>query len=105
MFQAYGKKIVKSVPLKTQSGPVIYTNLIGFIPMLILANVGNEYQKFWEFYWTVGAGRLPLAATALLFLGSFIGTGIGYSSWWCRELISATSFTLIGGESLISNAE
>lgn len=93
---AYGKKIVKSVPLKTQSGPVIYTNLIGFIPMLILANVGNEYQKFWEFYWTVGAGRLPLAATALLFLGSFIGTGIGYSSWWCRGLISATSFTLIG---------
>ena len=33
--QAYGKKIVKSVPLVTTSGPVIYTNLIGFVPMLL----------------------------------------------------------------------
>lgn len=48
---AYGKKIVKSVPLKTRSGPVIYTNVLGFVPMLLFANVGNEYGKLWEFWW------------------------------------------------------
>jgi len=93
---AYGKKIVKSVPLKTNSGPVIYTNLIGFIPMLMLANVGGEYSKFWDFYWGQADGKLPAVSILLLVLGSVVGTGIGYSGWWCRNIVSATSFTLIG---------
>ena len=97
--QAYGKKIVKGVPLKTFSGPVIYTNLLGFIPMLLLANVGHEYSKFWDFYWANDQYRLPPVSIFLLVLGSLVGTGIGYSGWWCRDCVSATSFTLIGGES------
>lgn len=93
---AYGKKIVKDVPLQTKSGPVVYTNLIGFVPMLMLAQVGSEYSKFWEFFWGQAEGRLPTSGIILLALGSFVGTGIGYSGWWCRSLVSATSFTLIG---------
>lgn len=31
-----------------------------------------------------------------LLLGCIVGTGIGYSSWYCRDLVSATTFTLIG---------
>jgi GDP-mannose transporter len=96
--KAYGKKIVKGVPLKTKSGPVIYTNLLGFIPMLVLANVGNEYSMFWDFYWDKENYGLPPMSIFLLVLGSLVGTGIGYSGWWCREVVSATSFTLIGGE-------
>jgi len=93
---AYGKKIVKDVPLQTRSGPVVYTNLIGFVPMLLLANIGNEYSKFWDFYWGESNGKFPPLGIFLLILGSLVGTGIGYSSWWCRGLVSATSFTLIG---------
>jgi drug/metabolite transporter (DMT)-like permease len=93
---AYGKKIVKSVPLVTTSGPVIYTNLIGFVPMLLLANVGGEYSKFWDYFWADDNQRLPPLAILLLVLGSVVGTGIGYSGWWCRGVVSATSFTLIG---------
>mmetsp|Transcript_19216 Transcript_19216/g.39465 ORF Transcript_19216/g.39465 Transcript_19216/m.39465 type:complete len:353 (-) Transcript_19216:1533-2591(-) len=93
---AYGKKIVKSVPLKTQSGPVIYTNLIGFVPMLMLANIGGEYSKFWDFYWSQENAKLSPVSILLLAIGSIVGTGIGYSGWWCRGLVSATSFTLIG---------
>lgn len=93
---AYGKKIVKDVPLETRSGPVIYTNLIGFVPMLLLANVGSEYSKFWEFFWGEMGGKFSPLAILLLALGSFVGTGIGYSGWWCRSLVSATSYTLIG---------
>jgi GDP-mannose transporter len=47
---AYGKSIVKSVPLKTRSGPVIYTNVLGLLPMLIFANIGNEYSKLTDFW-------------------------------------------------------
>lgn len=68
--------------------------------MLMLANVGNEYSKFWDFFWTKLEGKIPPIAMFLLILGSVVGTGIGYSSWWCRGLVSATSFTLIGGKSL-----
>jgi len=93
---AYGKKIVKSVPLQTLSGPVIYTNMLTFIPMLMFASVGNEYSEFWEFYWGKLEGKLPAIAVSLLLCGSLVGTGIGYSGWWCRSVVSATSFTLVG---------
>jgi hypothetical protein len=89
---------VKGVALKTRSGPVVYTNLLGFVPMLLLANVSNEYAKFWDFYWSNENYRLPPISIVLLLLGSIVGTAIGYSSWWCREMVSATSFTLIGGK-------
>ncbi|KAL3895058.1 MAG: hypothetical protein SGARI_007562 [Bacillariaceae sp.] len=69
--------------------------------MLLLANVSSEYGKFWDFYWANTEYRLPPTSIVLLILGSFIGTGIGYSSWWCREMVSATSFTLIGGMLMI----
>eukprot|EP00538_Stauroneis_constricta_P011605 CAMPEP_0119553350 /NCGR_PEP_ID=MMETSP1352-20130426/6124_1 /TAXON_ID=265584 /ORGANISM="Stauroneis constricta, Strain CCMP1120" /LENGTH=350 /DNA_ID=CAMNT_0007599743 /DNA_START=66 /DNA_END=1118 /DNA_ORIENTATION=- len=95
---AYGKKIVKSVPLETLSGPVIYTNLLGILPMMVLASVKSEYTKFWDFWWSAdeNEAHMPPIAIFLLVLGSLIGAGIGYSAWWCRSLISATSFTLIG---------
>lgn len=31
-----------------------------------------------------------------LILGCITGTAIGYSSWWCRDKVAATTFTLIG---------
>ena len=68
----------------------------------MLANVGGEYSKFWDFYWGQAEARLPAVSILLLVLGSFVGTGIGYSGWWCRNIVSATSFTLIGGESLFA---
>jgi drug/metabolite transporter (DMT)-like permease len=33
---------------------------------------------------------------AILLVSSIIGTFIGYTSWTCRKLISATSFTVVG---------
>jgi GDP-mannose transporter len=89
---------VKSVPLKTRSGPVIYTNLLGFLPMLMLATVGNEYSKFYDSLWKHTDYRIPPASIPFLIMGSLVGTGIGYSGWWCRTVVSATSFTLIGGK-------
>jgi GDP-mannose transporter len=64
--------------------------------MLLLASVGNEYEKLWTFWWANADFRIPPASIPYLILGSLVGTGIGYSGWWCRSVVSATSFTLIG---------
>jgi len=92
----YGKKIIKSVKLKTKSGPVFYTNLLGFGPMLLFAFMGNEFQQFWSDMWLREEARLPRGSISLLTFSLVLGTAIGYSSWWCRDKISATSFTIIG---------
>jgi drug/metabolite transporter (DMT)-like permease len=101
----YGKSILKSVDLKTQSGPVLYTNLLSLAPMLLFASMNHEYEKFAQNHLYLGGGGadeqqqqqpITLLAVFLLLLGSIAGTGIGYSSWWCRGKVSATSFSLIG---------
>jgi drug/metabolite transporter (DMT)-like permease len=88
---AYGKRIIRSVDLKTKSGPVLYTNLLGIFPMLMFAVMAGEPRQL-RLYTQPIAG----IAYAYLLLGCAVGTGIGYSSWWCRDQVSATSFTIIG---------
>jgi len=99
----YGKKIVQSIQFKTMSGPVQYTNLLGWPPMVAFAIIGGEFTEFTEFMQSKGATTigelirlLPNECIALVILGCIVGTGIGYSGWWCRHKVSATSYTLIG---------
>jgi GDP-mannose transporter len=92
---AYGKRIIQSVNLKTLSGPVLYTNLLGLPPMLMFAAMGHEYRSF-VYDHMVEQKPVGGVAVLLLLLGCAAGTGIGYAGWWCRGNVSATSFTLIG---------
>ena len=93
---AYGKKLISTVDLKTKSGPVLYTNLLGLPPMLMFAAMGNEPNRLWDNMWDEDNLRFPRGSIILLLVGCVVGTCIGYSSWWCRDKVSATSFTLIG---------
>lgn len=98
---AYGKKIVTGVELHTKSGPVMYTNMLGWPPMLGFAYLGGEYGRLLEHLESRAANDengsiLPPIGLALLFLGCIVGTGIGYTGWWCRSKVSAASYTLIG---------
>eukprot|EP00580_Thalassiosira_gravida_P002537 CAMPEP_0201604636 /NCGR_PEP_ID=MMETSP0492-20130828/4717_1 /ASSEMBLY_ACC=CAM_ASM_000837 /TAXON_ID=420259 /ORGANISM="Thalassiosira gravida, Strain GMp14c1" /LENGTH=250 /DNA_ID=CAMNT_0048068715 /DNA_START=343 /DNA_END=1095 /DNA_ORIENTATION=+ len=103
---AYGKKIITGVDLHTKSGPVLYTNMLGWPPMLGFAAMGGEYGRLYEHMMRNahdaseedGSGRpmLPPVGLALLALGCIVGTGIGYTGWWCRSKVSAASYTLIG---------
>lgn len=97
---AYGKKIIRSVPLKTLSGPVLYTNLLGFLPMLLFAFKRKDgMSEFARFHQEVFVDKTHPITAAVIFwnlLGCVAGTAIGYSAWWCRDKVSATSFTLIG---------
>lgn len=99
----YGKQIIRSVKFKTVSGPVQYTNLLGWPPMFAFAAMGGEFQRLRDMQQSYDVtsiwgllGKIPTESVALLVLGCLIGTGIGYSGWWCRGKVSATSFTLIG---------
>lgn len=99
----YGKQIVRSVKFKTVSGPVQYTNLLGWPPMLLFAKMGGEFERLNDLMSSYNVSsvwglmtKLPAESVALSVLGCLIGTGIGYSGWWCRGKVSATSFTLIG---------
>lgn len=92
---AYGKSLLKSVKMKTQSGPVLYTNMLGLPPMLLFATVGGEFAQFSSLREQTEV-LFTATTVVLLTLGSVAGIGIGYSSWWCRGKVSATSFTVIG---------
>lgn len=91
---AYGKKLIASVDLKTRSGPVLYTNLLGILPMLGFAILAGEPSRLMGP--STGESSFSAAGALLLLLGCFVGTAIGYAAWWCRGQISATSFTLVG---------
>jgi drug/metabolite transporter (DMT)-like permease len=96
---AYGKKIISGVDLKTRSGPVLYTNMLGWPPMLGFAWMGGEYSRFYNDSINHALKDEPLFSTAaivLSLLGCVVGTGIGYSGWYCRDKVSAASYTLIG---------
>lgn len=93
---AYGKKIIRSVDLKTLSGPVLYTNLLGLPPMLVFASLGGEYHKFYQNQIIDTNSSITAGVWLLILMGTIAGTGIGYSSWWCRDKVSATTFTLVG---------
>ena len=100
---AYGKIIVKSVEFKTSSGPVQYANLVSWIPMLLFAKFGGEYDRIQRMQKENGGTTLldfihvfPTIGLVYLASGCVVGTAIGYSAWWCRAKVSATSFTLIG---------
>ncbi|KAL7481984.1 hypothetical protein ACHAW6_007670 [Cyclotella cf. meneghiniana] len=96
---AYGKKIISGVDLKTRSGPVLYTNMLGWPPMLGFAWMGGEYSRFYNDIMNRAIKGEPLfskAAILLSLLGCVVGTGIGYSGWYCRDKVSAASYTLIG---------
>lgn len=94
---AYGKKLLKSVQLQTKSGPVLYANVLGWPPMIIFALLGGEFGKFHTRVQDTAATTLFTPVSMwLLLAGCIIGTGIGYSGWWCRGRVSATSYTVIG---------
>ena len=72
---AYGKLIIRSVDLKTKSGPVLYTNLLGIWPMLLFAYLGGEPSKL-----HANLLKTPVPPPAFVFLavGCIAGTAIGY---------------------------
>jgi hypothetical protein len=67
--------------------------------MLVFAWMGGEYGRFYNDAVDHAMKEEPIFSTAaivLSLLGCVVGTGIGYSGWFCRDKVSAASYTLIG---------
>jgi len=87
----YGKYIIKEVKMSNPVwGAVLYTNAIGIVPELAIGFVlFDEGSK-------VAAVHMTTAAYCVVLASCVIGAGISYSGFNCRNVLSATSFTVVG---------
>ena len=84
----FGKKITRDVKCSLATS-VFLTNLFTLPAMLTLSHSLGES-------WSVDILWENFSYAVVLFLSCVAGTGIGFAGWWCRSLISATSFTVVG---------
>lgn len=70
------------------AGAVLYTNGLSLLPMLCIALSAGENPSSFRIKSHYGA--------VLLLLSSIIGCALGFVGWWCRSLLSATSYTVVG---------
>jgi hypothetical protein len=85
----YGKMLLRIINTKTISEPVAYTNLLGLPPLLLLATANHEVSTV---KWPTTQSRSVLL---VLFGACALATAVCYSSWWCRDQLSATSFAVV----------
>ena len=84
-----GKAITSSFNATTGTS-VLLTNAFGLLPFLAIGGATGELRR------GLDARFFTPTAVAVLLASCALSAGIGFSSWWCRSLVSATSFTVIG---------
>jgi drug/metabolite transporter (DMT)-like permease len=78
---------------------VLMTNSFGVLPFIMIgASTGELATGMHVEFFTPGA-------IAALVFSCALSAGIGFSSWWCRGLVSATSFTVIGTVNKVSGED
>jgi GDP-mannose transporter len=84
----WGKKIVGDLQINLTTS-VFVTNLFAFLPMLFLGYITGDFAAVEESWFTANS-------IALLAVSCIISAGIGYTGWWCRSVVTAAAFTLVG---------
>jgi len=85
----FGKQIT-SAHEASLGASVLLTNGFALLPFLAIGAATGELARGTD------AVLYTPAACALLALSCALSAGIGFSSWWCRSLVSATTFTVVG---------
>eukprot|EP00928_Gymnodinium_smaydae_P038020 TRINITY_DN26315_c0_g1_i1.p1 TRINITY_DN26315_c0_g1~~TRINITY_DN26315_c0_g1_i1.p1 ORF type:complete len:329 (+),score=45.27 TRINITY_DN26315_c0_g1_i1:87-989(+) len=86
----YAKHMISNVKFESAVwGSVLYTNALAILPMLLLAVMSGELDR---------VRNVSLNVRSFLTLATccFLGIGMNWSGWNCREQISAASYTLLG---------
>lgn len=91
----YGKHILKSVKMETLWGPVIYSNVLGIVPSFALGAILGEFSEP-DFISTFTQSIQTGKAIASLLASSVIGVAISWAGFNCRNLLSATQYTVVG---------
>ncbi|GMH39718.1 hypothetical protein BSKO_07616 [Bryopsis sp. KO-2023] len=84
----YLKHLCDTVEM-TNWGRVFYNNYMALFPLLCVGLVSREDSVVAGVEWT--AGR-----SIALILSCLVGIGMSYTSFWLRNMVSATAFTVIG---------
>lgn len=87
----YGKLLISSVKMDTVWGPVLYCNVLAVVPMFLLGYLAGDYNNIGERLSAISTGGIMV-----LLFSCLVGTFIGYTSWLCRGMVSATTFSLVG---------
>jgi len=90
----YGKYILSEVKMKSRVwGAVMYTNVLGILPEWFLGFVIFDEATKWVEH---PMAAWPSGAWGALLLSCILGTAIAYAGFNCRNVLSATSFTVVG---------
>lgn len=84
----YVKHVITEVKMTTW-GRVYYNNLLSIFPVAIFGLVFNDYENLRNHSWTA-------ESIIFLCLSCVVGVGISYAGFYLRDLVTATSFTVIG---------
>jgi drug/metabolite transporter (DMT)-like permease len=88
-LMVFGKQITDTLGMRTMWGHVYYSNALSVGPMLALGLVTGEAAEWSSVEFTD-------LSVAFLVLSTVAGAGLSYTGWQCRDLFSATTYTLIG---------
>jgi len=88
----YTKHVVDTVPM-TSWGRSYYNNFLSIFPVLIMIFASGEVEKGQLLF---DEGFAQPITTIMVVLSCLMGLGISISGFMCRELISATSFSVVG---------
>lgn len=83
-------KMVTSAHDASLGTSVLLTNSFGFLPFLAIGASTGELRR------GLNIEHFTLTASLVLACSCALSAGIGFSSWWCRSLTSATTFTVVG---------
>jgi len=86
----YTKHIVDTVPMSSW-GRSYYNNILATVPVLLIALASGEPDKYASV--TI---EDPFSTYGLVILSCLMGLGISIAGFVCREMISATSFSVVG---------
>jgi hypothetical protein len=93
----YGKSLASTVKMDSVWGPVLYCNALSVVPMFLFGLAEGQDGAVASFASSLlGVAALSSQGLGVLVFSCVAGTAIGYSSWQCRSMLSATSFTVVG---------
>lgn len=70
---------------------MLYCNILAALPMFLLGYLAGDYEGIQE-----RVAGISSTGLCILLFSCLVGTFIGYTSWLCRGMVSATTFSLVG---------
>lgn len=87
----YGKRLTSSIKMDSVWGSVKYCNVLALLPMYLLGHMNGEFNGL-----ETKLIEVPANTMMILMFSCVAGALIGYTGWYCRGLVSGTTYALVG---------